>query len=165
MKKENEFLINPEFSDLFEFKTEEEELTSDARMLSFSFLSEVERVYGKGRGLKTTLAEGTGLSKSYFSQIFNGDKLVNYYTLAKIQKLFGIKFKIKAYPVEPSEQEIIPQDQVKNRHFKGSFESDNVALNDFEETDYAQICTNMESLVQHGGRAIAKINEPEKEYS
>ncbi len=97
-KKENKDYTNPEFADLFTFSSEEDEINSEARLISFHFLSEIEKLHGAERGMKTKLASGTGNSKSFITQLFNGDKLVNLPLLARFQKLLGIKFKIIAYP-------------------------------------------------------------------
>lgn len=107
-KKNSTDDTNTDFADLFAFSSEESEFDSEARLISFHFLSEIERVYGAKRGMKTKLAEGTGNSKSFITQLFNGNKFVNFPLLAKFQKLLGIKFKITAYPVNdfPYEQNI-----------------------------------------------------------
>lgn len=97
--KKNE-LIDPEFAHLFEFSSEENELQHEARMIMYRFLSEIERLEGQERGLKTKLARAIKKTQSYITQLFNGDKLVNLLTLAKFQKALGIKFKITAYREE-----------------------------------------------------------------
>ena len=40
------------------------------------------------------LAKKLGVSPSYVSQLFSGDKLINYPTLAKLQRIFNIRFKL-----------------------------------------------------------------------
>ena len=94
-KNSNDY-INPDFADLFTFSSEEDEINSEARLISFHFLSEIERVYGSKRGMKANLAKETDNSKSFITQLFNGDKFVNFPLLAKIQKLLRIKFEIRA---------------------------------------------------------------------
>jgi transcriptional regulator with XRE-family HTH domain len=94
--------IEKGFEDLFEFSNEKEEDDHEARMIMYRFLSEIERVSGPEKGLKKRLADLVGKSRSYITQLFNGDKLVNLVMLAKFQKALGIKFKITAYPAEES---------------------------------------------------------------
>ena len=88
---------NPEFDFIFEHSSEKEELLSDTRLLSFRFLSELERYSDQSKGLKKRLAALIGTSASYITQLFNGDKIINLETVAKFQKALGIKFKIIAY--------------------------------------------------------------------
>jgi transcriptional regulator with XRE-family HTH domain len=96
-EKNNE-LINPEFADLFETTSDKNEIQHEARMIMYRFLSEIERISNQKRGLKKKLSDILGRSKSYVTQLFNGDKIINLVTLAKFQKALGIKFKIIAYP-------------------------------------------------------------------
>jgi len=96
--------INSEFEDLFTHSTSEKELEHETRMLSFRFLSEFDRLYGNKRGLRSYLAKETDNSKSYFTQLYNGDKIINLSLVAKLQKLFKVKFKIKAIPENDFEQ-------------------------------------------------------------
>lgn len=97
-EKNKDELINSEFSNLFDFNSEKSELDHEARMISFRFLSEIEKIDGKERGMKNRIAKKIGVSKSFITQLFNGDKLINLPTLAKIQKTLGVKFEIVAYP-------------------------------------------------------------------
>jgi hypothetical protein len=91
---------NPDFDHLFTHSNEKDELLSDARLLSFRFLSELERYSDQSKGLKKRLAGLIGTSASYITQLFNGDKIINLETVAKFQKALGIKFKIVAYKEE-----------------------------------------------------------------
>lgn len=87
----------PDFNSLFESLSSEDMDKHEARMIMYRFLSEIERVYGKKRGLKSLLAQSVGKSKSFITQLFNGDKIVSLSMLAKFQRALGIKFKIIAY--------------------------------------------------------------------
>jgi len=96
MKFKEKYNINKDFDDLFSFKDERDELDHEAHMLMFRFLSEVEKC-NSGVTLKNRdLAKKLGVSPSYITQLFNGDKLMNFTMLAKIQKAFDITFEIKA---------------------------------------------------------------------
>lgn len=63
-------------------------------MISFRFVNEIQKSMD-GQGInKAALAERIGTSKSYITQLFRGDKVVNMAFLAKAQKALGIEFKI-----------------------------------------------------------------------
>ncbi|MDP4188506.1 MAG: helix-turn-helix transcriptional regulator [Bacteroidota bacterium] len=97
MKFKDKYKISSEFENLFTFKSEEEELEHEAKMIMFRFLSELENINDSGKPLKKKdLAKKLGVSASFISQLFNGDKLLNFNLLAKIQKIFNLTFEIKA---------------------------------------------------------------------
>lgn len=95
MSFKDKYEISEEFSSLFEFKSEKEELKHDAYMLMFKFLSEIQRVNDYTIH-KKDLANAIDSSRSYVSQLFSGDKLANLITLAKLQKAYNITFEVKA---------------------------------------------------------------------
>lgn len=98
LNREDEVL--KEFEDLFTFKSEEEEIDHEKQMIVFRFLSEVERVYieqsGEKKLNKKKLAEMIGKTPSFITQLFNGNKILNFDTIARLQKALDIKFEIKA---------------------------------------------------------------------
>ena len=97
MKFKDKYNVSEEFADLFSFRNEEEELEHEAYMIMFRFLSELEKLDSEDRPLrKKELAEKLGVSPSYITQLFNGNKLINLITLAKIQRSYNITFEIKA---------------------------------------------------------------------
>ena len=67
-------------------------------MMMFQFLSEVEKVMENRKINKKDLAKIIGTSSSYVTQLFRGDKLINFKTLAKIKKGLNLKFEIKIKP-------------------------------------------------------------------
>jgi hypothetical protein len=85
-----------EFNDLFDYSNPSDNDKHEARLIMYRFLSEIERTSEQKRGLKKMLAKSVGKSSSYITQLFNGDKIVNLLTLAKFQRVLGIKFKIVA---------------------------------------------------------------------
>lgn len=98
MKYKDKYNISKEFEDLFSFKDEKDELDYEAHMIMFRFLSELEENNGMIKNLKKTeFAAKLGVSASYITQLYNGDKLLNFTMLAKIQKAFNITFEIKAH--------------------------------------------------------------------
>jgi transcriptional regulator with XRE-family HTH domain len=97
MKFKDKYNVSEEFADIFSFRNEEEELEHEAYMIMFRFLSELEKLSSGDRPLrKNELAKKLGVSPSYITQLYNGSKLINLNTLAKIETAFDITFKIKA---------------------------------------------------------------------
>jgi hypothetical protein len=92
--------LTPDFDSLFEFSSDNQKIEHEARMIMYRFLSEIEAVSPKKRGLKKFLAESIGKSSSFITQLFNGDKLINLVTIAKFQKALNIKFDIRAKYLE-----------------------------------------------------------------
>lgn len=95
MKLTEKYKVNPEFEDLFSFKSEKEELEHEAKMIMFRILSSFEKMTDRPIQ-KKEIAEAISTSPSYVTQLFNGDKLINLTTLAKLQKAFHFSFQIEA---------------------------------------------------------------------
>jgi len=103
MKFKDKYTIQPEFEELFSFKSKEEELEHEAKLLMFRFLSELEKLNGDRPMKKKDLAIALGTSPSYVTQFFRGDKVINLSTLAKIEKAYNITFEIRASQNEHAE--------------------------------------------------------------
>ena len=102
MKFKDKYTIHPEFEELFSFKSKEEELEHETKLLMFRFLSELENINGDKPMKKRDLAIALGTSPSYITQLFRGDKVINLATLAKIEKAYNITFEIRARQNEQS---------------------------------------------------------------
>lgn len=88
--------IKAAFSGLFDNRTEQERRDDAAQMVSFRYLSEVERLMQE-RGLtKRDIAKAVGTSPSYITQLFRGDRLLNLDMLARLEAAFDVKFLIEA---------------------------------------------------------------------
>ncbi len=85
--------IRNEFKKLFE-KSPEEQVEHRAQMLSFIFLSEAQKVMDRKGWTRKRLAGEIGTSASYLTQLFRGDRLLNFKTVAKIETALGIEFEI-----------------------------------------------------------------------
>lgn len=96
MKFKDKYNIAPEFENLFSFKSKKEEIEHEAKMIMFRFLSELEKINGERPVKKKDLAQTLTTSASYVTQLYQGDKLINLLTLAKIQDAYNITFEIKA---------------------------------------------------------------------
>jgi len=82
-----------EFNALFEFDSYEAKINHKAHMISFRFLSEVEKMIG-GSFSKKAVSKLLGTSPSYVTQLFRGDKLINLITLAKLEVALNSEFDI-----------------------------------------------------------------------
>ena len=89
--------IKKSFDDIFDNSSFQDNLEHEAQMLMFRFLSEVERI-AEQRGIKNRkdLANLVGVSASYLTQLFRGNKKLNFETVAKFQKALNIVFEVKA---------------------------------------------------------------------
>lgn len=96
MKFKDKYNVAPEFENLFSFKSKKEEIEHEAKMIMFRFLSELEKINGENPVKKKELAQTLKTSASYITQLYQGDKLINLLTLAKIQDAYNITFEIKA---------------------------------------------------------------------
>lgn len=93
MNKED---IKNSFDQILSFKSEKDADAHNEYMIMFRFLSEVEEIMEERRMTKKKLASLIGTSASYVTQLFNGNKVINLDTLAKIERVLDIKFIIKA---------------------------------------------------------------------
>lgn len=96
MKFNDKYNVAPEFENLFAFKTKKEEIEHEAKMIMFRFFSELEKINSENPIKKKELAKALKTSASYITQLYQGDKLINLLTLAKIQDAYNITFEIKA---------------------------------------------------------------------
>lgn len=74
--------------------TAAEELALAELMLMAKFLSEIEQQQKLKDIDRKTLAALIGTSPSYLTQVFRGDKPLNFKTLAKIQAVLNIRFEV-----------------------------------------------------------------------
>lgn len=98
MKQTNYLALQNKIESWANSKSEEDLLKEDEYMLMANYLSEIERLK-RLEGLKLIrkdLAKEIGVTASYLSQVFTGDKPLNFYTIAKIQKALKIRFEIRA---------------------------------------------------------------------
>ncbi|MDB5246423.1 MAG: helix-turn-helix domain protein [Segetibacter sp.] len=105
--KLNNIQVNPEFDDLFSFESKEDKTEHDARMISYRFLSEVEKICEEKNIKKKDLAEALGTSRSYITQLFRGNKQVNTYILAKLEDALDISFEINAKLNEDTKEDFL----------------------------------------------------------
>lgn len=93
---EKKTLIEEKIKSWHSAKTPEELIKEDEYILMSNYLSEIERIKDKIGLTRKSLAEKINTSASYLTQVFRGDKPLNFYTLAKIQKALGVRFQVTA---------------------------------------------------------------------
>jgi ribosome-binding protein aMBF1 (putative translation factor) len=86
--------IKSAFGQMFNNLSEEDLLDIDAKILMFRFLSLIDAKREELGWSRKNLAVQIKTSPSFISQLFQGDKLINFTTLAKIQKVMGLEFEI-----------------------------------------------------------------------
>lgn len=79
---------------LLSFNDEEEKLDFEIDKINLSIISKVDTLMKKNKMTKKDLADKLGTSKSYITQLFNGDKVINLKILAKLQLIFDISFNL-----------------------------------------------------------------------
>lgn len=89
----NDDKIRDDFQKLFN-KNDEEKIEHRAQMLSYIFLSEVEKSLDQIGWTRKQLAEEIGISASYLTQLFRGNRLLNFKTIAKMERALELKFDI-----------------------------------------------------------------------
>jgi transcriptional regulator with XRE-family HTH domain len=125
MKFKDRYNIGKGYEDLFSFHDEEDELDYEAHMLMFRFLSEIEKISPEGKNLKNKdLAAKLGVSPSYITQLFNGDKLLNFTMLAKIQKVYNLTFEIKASKNDTSHASGNRKNKIGTKHYVNQLSED-----------------------------------------
>jgi transcriptional regulator with XRE-family HTH domain len=101
MSYENEKMMN-ELESLLAFNDEKGKTELEATLLHLKFVRIIEDAMRQEGISKKILAEKLGTSKSYITQLFSGDKLLNMKTLARLEQLLDINFAIKAEPKRPA---------------------------------------------------------------
>lgn len=83
-------------------KTEDELLHEEEFILMANYLSEIEKYQKEHDINRKELAAKIKTSASYLTQVFKGDKPLNFFTIAKIQKALKVRFRVITIPLEAS---------------------------------------------------------------
>jgi len=86
--------IQEYYKKMMDSRPELEKLESDSYALMASFLSVIEMIQEEKGITRKELAYLIKTSPSYLTQVFRGDKPLNFITLAKIQRALGIRFSV-----------------------------------------------------------------------
>jgi ribosome-binding protein aMBF1 (putative translation factor) len=117
------------FGELFETRSKEEIVLSKAMMIHYKVMQLVEKAMDKKGWNKMILSERLGVSQSYLTQLFLGNKIVNLQMLANLQDTLEIKFifeteykdetyyswRLKKMP--PSKNEDVEQEKLTKIYF------------------------------------------------
>jgi ribosome-binding protein aMBF1 (putative translation factor) len=100
MSSENEKMMN-ELESLLVFNSEEEKVELETALLHLKFIKVIEEAMKEESISKAEIASKLSTSKSYITQLFSGDKMLNMKMLAKLQRALDINFKINAEHKRP----------------------------------------------------------------
>ncbi len=81
-----------ELEEALAFKDDEERIEVKASFIQLDILNEVKVLMEEKNISKTELARKLKKSKSFVSQLFSGDKLLNLKTIAQFEEIFDVKF-------------------------------------------------------------------------
>ncbi|MDZ7636243.1 MAG: helix-turn-helix transcriptional regulator [Bacteroidales bacterium] len=81
---------------MLEFKSSNQKAKLEEELLSLKFIATIEELLEQNDVNRSDLANILDSSKSYVSQVFSGDKMVNIRILAKIQRALNVSFKLYA---------------------------------------------------------------------
>jgi transcriptional regulator with XRE-family HTH domain len=98
--------IKTELDLLFNSKTESQLIERDALMLQANYLSEIERIAKESGINRKEIATKIKTSPSYLTQVFRGDKPLNFLTLAKIKRALNLRFNVTAELLSEKKTEI-----------------------------------------------------------
>lgn len=87
--------IKEGFGNLANSLSQKDKFDNDAKVLMFRFLEIIDEERSQRSWSRKELAESIGVSASFMSQLYNGDKLINFTQLAKLQDALGLSFKVE----------------------------------------------------------------------
>ncbi len=98
-KKKNLPDIEKELNSLIDLTDPKEKEEFDQVAFQLDLMHEVRQLMKLKGWKQNDLALKLGKSKSYISQLFSGDKLINIKTIIKLQNIFEIKFSVSVFSV------------------------------------------------------------------
>ncbi len=100
---------NKNWEELFAFSDDNERTEHEADMLSLKIALEVKKLLDDKGITKKELAEMTGTSAAYITQVLRGDKRINMLFLAKTMKALGIGLEISFNNAIESDRELLDE--------------------------------------------------------
>jgi len=82
---------------IFSIKSEKEKLDFERDLIHFAFIKHIQNQMGDEMK-KNQLAKKIGVSASFITQLFTGDKILNIPLLVKFQRALDFKFQIDSSP-------------------------------------------------------------------
>ncbi len=119
---------------LLSFKDNDEKLDFETEIIHIEIINQILNLMEDKNISKAYLARVLGTSKSYITQLFTGDKILNLKLLAKLQRIFNIKFNISCKDLENEKKDflfknfVILEDNVK---FDYNNENKVININDY----------------------------------
>lgn len=107
MTLDNKLSYEERVQNLLNFEDDQEKIDFETEIIHIEIINQILQLMEKENISKSDLAKILGISKSYITQLFAGDKILNLKLLAKFQKIFKIKFKISFKSLENHEQNIL----------------------------------------------------------
>lgn len=92
-RKRNE--LKERFKKLDRFDSSEERIEHEKMVSMFKFLSKVQKELDRKNWPRKKLASEVGVSESYLSQLFHGEKVINLETMIKISQALNCEFELK----------------------------------------------------------------------
>lgn len=124
-------MSNP-WKELFDSLSEEDKLHNEALILSARFLEIVQDALDEQGLSRKDLAERMGVSPSYLTQLFRGNRLLNMKAVVQMETALGMKFhvsqKLEAHKwsdialKQIPAPEPMPMNRPRNRHLSISHE-------------------------------------------
>lgn len=89
--------IQNKFKKILTVKNHDEKIELTTTMIHLNIMNEIANLMEIKSINKTELAEKLNVSKSYITQLFTADKIINLKLIAQIQDIFNIKFGITLF--------------------------------------------------------------------
>jgi transcriptional regulator with XRE-family HTH domain len=86
------YSIQQRLDKALKFKNQDEADQYEAEKLQLDIIAQLQEYMELNKITKADLAKKLNISKSFITQLFSGDKLLNLKILAKLQRRFNIKF-------------------------------------------------------------------------
>ena len=95
--------LQQQMKEILSFKNDRERLQFEAEIINLDIMHKIQCLMDEHSINKTELARRLNTSKGYITQLFTADKLINLKTLAKLQRIFQVKFDLNYKSLEALE--------------------------------------------------------------
>ena len=100
--------------EIFTLENEKEKLKFEAEVIQLNFIHQIQKLMEKTGMNKAQLAKKLGITKSYITLLFSADKPLNLHTLAKLQKIFNIRFVLDYQKIKNTKLHKLSSKKLKN---------------------------------------------------
>ncbi|OWY22019.1 XRE family transcriptional regulator [Sphingobacteriales bacterium UPWRP_1] len=98
-KAQAQQVLHEYMQNLFTFNSAEEKQQFEAEMLHLRCMGVIGQLMQERNMTKKQLADALQTSKSYITQLFTADRLLNITLLARLERVFGVRFELQAVAV------------------------------------------------------------------